>query len=85
MKHLPKANNHHLTQSEHDSELFSGEIYADSLEVLENHCRQKLLQLHGSLEQLNVADNAIEIISVCREIKKEQAKLTCIGKRKERN
>ncbi|MCG2613949.1 hypothetical protein LZZ85_06635 [Terrimonas sp. NA20] len=83
MKHYP-ANRKHTQNIPLNSkpEVFAPEILADSLEVMESYCVQKIVLLQSSLEKLNVADNAREIIGICQQIKKEKKLLTQIISRK---
>lgn len=43
-------------------------ILADSLEVMENYYRSKIQMLEQSLTQLTLLNDAVEIVSVCKEI-----------------
>jgi hypothetical protein len=83
MKHL-SANRKNTSKLLYHNEMFEPEILADSLEVMENYCAEKIVLLQSSLEKLNVADNACEIISICQQIRKERDRLHDIIKRKRR-
>ena len=43
-------------------------ILADSLEVMESYYRSKIQMLEQSLTQLTLLDNAIDIVTLCKEI-----------------
>lgn len=84
MKHYP-ANTRNIKASHTQKHgIFQPEILADSLEVMESYCMQKILLLQSSLEKMNVADNALDIIGVCQQIKKEKQRLLQIIERKRR-
>jgi hypothetical protein len=68
-----------VTSSE---EKFSPTIMADSLEVMEAYCRDRITSLEVSLNSLTIADNTKEIISLCQEIKKERKLLAQIMAKK---
>lgn len=70
---------HHAPEPEKP---FSPEIFADSLEVMESYCLQKIVLLQSSLEKLTIVDNAREIILVCQQIKKEKSRLLQIIEKK---
>lgn len=72
MKHLSTNRKNINKLNPEKNETFTPEILADSLEVMENYCLQKIVLLQASLEKLNVADNPKEIISLCQQIRKEQ-------------
>ena len=55
---------------------------ADSLEVMEAYCRDRITSLEVSLNSLTIADNTKEIISLCQEIKKERKLLAQIMAKK---
>lgn len=59
-------------------------IFADSLEVMEEHCNKKLRLLYESLNRLSIADDTHEIIAICSKIKKEKAQLARIALQKRR-
>jgi hypothetical protein len=83
MKHYPaNRKNMQNTSSNSKKEVFTPEILADSLEVMESYCLQKIVLLQSSLEKLNVADNAHEIIGICQQIRKEKGILAQIIRRK---
>ncbi|MET0466168.1 MAG: hypothetical protein ABW007_23615, partial [Chitinophagaceae bacterium] len=83
MKHYPanRKGSQNISNNA-KQEVFPLEILADSLEVMENYCLQKIVLLQSSLEKLNVADNSHEIISICQHIKKEKKLLAQIIVRK---
>lgn len=82
MKHLSANRKNTTSASPANQHIFTPEILADSLEVMESYCLQKIVLLQSSLEKLNVADNAREIISICQQIKKEKMLLLQIIDRK---
>lgn len=83
MKHL-SANKRNIKPviRQESKTAFEPEIFADSLEVMESYCLQKIVLLQSSLEKLTIVDNAREIISVCRQIKKERDLLLQIIEKK---
>ncbi len=83
MKHYP-ANRKNTPNLFHNTkqDSFAPEILADSLEVMESYSLQKIVLLQCSLEKLNVADHANEIIEICQQIKKEKKLLAQIIVRK---
>jgi hypothetical protein len=83
MKHYP-ANRKNASNLFHKTkqDSFAPEILADSLEVMESYSLQKILLLQSSLERLNVAEHATEIIDICQQIKKEKKLLAQIIVRK---
>jgi len=83
MKHLSanKKNIKPATRQE-PKKAFEPEIFADSLEVMESYCLQKIVLLQSSLEKLTIVDNTREIISVCQQIKKERNLLLQIIEKK---
>lgn len=82
MKHFSANRKNTTSTSPVNQHIFTPEILADSLEVMESYCLQKIVLLQSSLEKLNVADNAREIISICQQIKKEKTLLLQIIDRK---
>ncbi len=84
MKHLSanKKNIKPIISRQESKKTFSPEIFADSLEVMESYCLQKIVLLQSSLEKLTIVDNAREIISVCQQIKKEKSMLVQIIEKK---
>lgn len=84
MKHLSanKKNIKPIVSGQEPKKTFSPEIFADSLEVMESYCLQKIVLLQSSLEKLTIVDNAREIISVCQQIKKEKSMLLQIIEKK---
>ncbi|MBN8876552.1 MAG: hypothetical protein J0I32_03345 [Sphingobacteriales bacterium] len=83
MKHL-SANKKNIKSAtgQESKKAFEPEIFADSLEVMESYCMQKIVLLQSSLEKLTIADNTREIISVCQQIKKERNLLLQIIEKK---
>ena len=86
MKHLSanKKNTKPVSKKE-STESFTPEIFADSLEVMESYCLQKILLLQPSLEKLTIMDNTKEIISLCQQIKKEKSRLLQIINKKKQS
>lgn len=84
MKHLSanKKNIKPIVSRQEPKKTFSPEIFADSLEVMESYCLQKIVLLQSSLEKMTIVDNAREIISVCQQIKKEKSMLLQIIEKK---
>ena len=82
MKHLSANRKNIKPIAKQSGASFAPEIFADSLEVMESYCQQKIVLLRSSLEKLNVADNAREIIALCQQIKKERNNLAGIRGRK---
>jgi len=85
MKHLSANRKNTTPPQQVNRNSFTPEILADSLEVMESYCLQKIVLLQSSLEKLNVADNAREIISICQQIKKEKTLLLQVIDRKNVN
>lgn len=85
MKHLSANRKNIKPTNQINSTAFTPEILADSLEVMENYCLQKIVLLQSSLEKLNVAENALEIIGICQQIKKEKVLLLQIAHRKNKS
>ena len=76
MKHFSaNRKNTRIIASKEMKPAFTSEIFADSLEVMESYCLQKIVLLQSNLEKLNIMDNAKEIVSVCQQIKKERNRL----------
>jgi hypothetical protein len=57
-------------------------ILADSLEVKEQYCREKVQHYEQALVSLNIFDNAIEIVAICKEIMGYKNELLRIAKRR---
>lgn len=85
MKHLSANRKNISPANQINPNAFTPEILADSLEVMENYCLQKIVLLQSSLEKLNVAENACEIINICQQIKKEKMRLLQIVDRKNKS
>jgi len=83
MKHL-SANKKNIkpVSRQEPQKPFSPEIFADSLEVMESYCLQKIVLLQSSLEKLTIMDNTREIIAICQQIKKERNMLSQITEKK---
>lgn len=83
MKHSAqrKANRAELWLDEIDQK----GLLADSLEVMEQHTKEKITSLEHSLNQLTIADNTTEIIFLCGEIKKQRQLLAAIALRLRRS
>ncbi|RYG43008.1 MAG: hypothetical protein EOO01_22050 [Chitinophagaceae bacterium] len=64
-----------MVASKETAPAFTNEIFADSLEVMESYCQQKIVLLQSALEKLNILEDALEIISVCQQIKREKKML----------
>jgi hypothetical protein len=56
-------------------------ILADSWEVKDQFCREKLAWLQNALLSLNVFDNALEIVAICKEMKRYKDELVMITQR----
>jgi hypothetical protein len=57
-------------------------ILADSIEVKEQYCREKVQYFEHALVSLNVFDNALEIVAVCKEIRQYKNELKRIAERR---
>ncbi|MBO9200116.1 MULTISPECIES: hypothetical protein [Niastella] len=66
-QHSPVSKSDSVSQNETAHNSFQP-IMADSVEVMEYFYRGKIQQLEQSLAQLNLLDNAREIVGLCREI-----------------
>lgn len=79
MKHSAqhKANRSQLLLEEIEQNV----LLADSLEVMEQHTKDRISTLEASLNQLTIADHTAEIISLCTEIKKQRQLLAAIALR----
>ena len=86
MKHL-SANRKNTSPApkKESTHSFKPEIFADSLEVMESYCLQKIVLLQSSLEKLNIMDDAKEIVSICQLIKKEKKTLLQIIDKKKKS
>lgn len=54
-------------------------ILADSLEVKEQYCREKLQYFEHALISLNVFEHALEIVAICREMRRYKEELLRIS------
>jgi len=84
MKH-PSVNSKKVAfpiQKNQQAETFVPEIMADSLEVMEIYCLQKIHSLQTSLNNLTIDDHTREIIFLCREIKREKNLLMQIERKR---
>jgi hypothetical protein len=86
MKHLSaNKKNTKIIPKKESTDSFKPEIFADSLEVMESYCLQKIVLLQSSLEKLTIMDNTKEIISLCQQIKKEKKTLLQIIDKKKQS
>lgn len=53
-------------------------ILADSIEVKEQYCREKVQYFEHALISLNIFDNALEIVAICKEMRLYKAELARI-------
>jgi hypothetical protein len=57
-------------------------ILADSIEVKEQYCREKVQYFEHALVALNVFENALEIVAICKEMKRYKNELLRIAERR---
>jgi hypothetical protein len=76
------SNRKSLTQNKTAAPISYIGILADSMEVKEQYCREKVQYFEHALVSLNVFDNALEIVAVCKEIRQYKNELKRIAERR---